>query len=596
LNRRQARKGARGGIPALEIKPMRATCVLVLLLVGQVGSAFGQDNTKTFTYTKTKQTDLDIVVHFPPGWKETDKRPAIVFFFGGGWENGTIKAFEPQARYFSSRGMVTARADYRVKSRHGVTPKDCVDDARAAVRWLRQNAAKLGIDPDRIVASGGSAGGHIAACTTLLPASEAKGDDSKVSCQANALILFNPVLRFGAQMLKRVDNDESVAKAISPVLYLTRDSPPTLLFYGTDDWLIKQGEEFMERSKELGHRAEIFTAENQPHGFFHRSPWRERTLQRADEFLVSIGSLNGKATIKVPDAREAQPRAILQPPTHANVKYGPHERNVLDFWQAASKQPTPVLVSIHGGGFVAGNKSVQPQLLKDCLDSGISVAAINYRYSTQAIAPAPFEDGARAVQFLRSKAKDWHIDPKRFAATGGSAGAGISLWLGFHKDMADPKSADPVRRESTRLSCMVVFEGQTSYDPRFIRKLFPGKDIYKIGALRQLFDADLNKLDELPAEKYKLFEEVSPINHATKDAPPVLLWYSNPIDAEITNQGIGIHHPLFGKMLKEKMDSLNVPCEVNAAGKRLGGGTPTKTIDFLKEHLGVKNSQALQGR
>jgi acetyl esterase len=122
--------------------------------------------------------------------------------------------------------------------------------------------------------------------------------------------------------------------------------------------------------------------------------------------------------------------------------------------------------------------------------------------------------------------------------------------------MADPRNDDPVLRQSTRLTCMVVFEGQTSYDPRFIRKLFPGQDIYKIGALQKLFDFDPNKLDNLPAKKYKLFEECSPITHVTKDAPPVLLFYNNPIDAEITNQGIGIHHPLFGKALKEKMDTL----------------------------------------
>jgi acetyl esterase/lipase len=275
-------------------------------------------------------------------------------------------------------------------------------------------------------------------------------------------------------------------------------------------------------------------------------------------------------------------------PTHRDVRYGPHERNILDFWQAKSNQPTPVLVSIHGGGFLAGDKSVQPQLLKECLGSGISVAAINYRYSTQAIAPAPFKDSARAVQFLRSKAKDWNIDPKRFAATGGSAGAGISLWLGFHEDMADAKSDDPVLRQSTRLACMVVIDGQTSYNPRFIRQLFPGKDVYKHGALAKLFGVDLNKLDDLPAGKYKLFEEVSAINHVTKDAPPVLLIYSRPLDAEVTNQGIGIHHALFGKALQEKMDGLGIPCEVIAADKRLGGGTPTRPIDFLKEHLGVK--------
>jgi hypothetical protein len=283
-----------------------------------------------------------------------------------------------------------------------------------------------------------------------------------------------------------------------------------------------------------------------------------------------------------------QPQARVSPPTHRDVKYGPHQRNVLDFWQADSKQPTPLLVSIHGGGFLGGNKSVAPQLLKECLESGISVAAITYRFSNQAIAPAPFQDGARAVQFLRFKAKEWNIDPKRIAATGGSAGAGISLWLGFHNDMADQKSEDRVLRESTRLTCMAVFDGQTSYDPRLIRKLFPGKDVYKIGPLRQLFDVDLDRLDDLSAEKYKLFEEVSPINHLTKDDPPVLLAYSSPIDAEITNMGIGIHHPLFGKILKEKMDELGVPCELYTGNRRIGGGTPMKIIDFLKLHFGLK--------
>ena len=567
-------------------------CLLALVVLQSLGvalPAFGQENTKSFTYKKTKQANLEIVVHFPPGWKAADKRPGIVFFFGGGWQNGTIQAFEQQARYFAGRGMVAARADYRVKSRHDVTPKECVDDARSAVRWFRENAAMLGVDPDRIVASGGSAGGHIAACTTLMPAAEAR--DEKVSCKANALVLFNPVLQFGPQMLARVGNDEAVGKAISPILYLAKDSPPTLLFYGTDDWLIKQAEEFMQRSKERGHRCEMFTAEKQPHGFFHRPPWRERTLRRADEFLASLGYLQGKATIQVPATTEARPQAqpqVQRPkPTYENVKYGPHERNVLDFWQAKSPRPAPVLVSIHGGGFVAGNKSVQPQLLKDCLDAGISVAAINYRYSTQAIAPAPFQDGARAVQFLRSKAEEWHLDPKRFAATGGSAGAGISLWLGFHKDMADLRSDDPVLRQSTRLNGMVVFEGQTSYDPRFIRQLLPGTDTYRIRALQQLFDVDISQLDNLPAEKYRLFEEVSPIHHVTKDSPPALLIYGRPLDVAITDQGIGIHHAKFGQALKEKMDALQIPCEVVASGQRLGGGTPTRPIDFLKKYLGV---------
>jgi acetyl esterase len=281
----------------------------------------------------------------------------------------------------------------------------------------------------------------------------------------------------------------------------------------------------------------------------------------------------------------SQARALQ--PTYRDVKYGPDQRNVLDFWQADSKQPTPVLVSIHGGGFLQGDKSVSPQLLKECLDAGISVAAITYRFSTQAIAPASFQDGARAIQFLRSKAKDWAIDPKRIAATGSSAGAGISLWLGFHDEMADPNNADPVLRESTRLTCMVVFDGQSSYDPRFIRGLFPGKNIHMNPALASLFGVDLDKLDELPAEKYKLFEEASPITHLSKDDPPVLLIFSRPLDTEVTDQGIGIHHPLFGKVLKEKMDAIGIPCEVDAGNQRLGGGTPTKPIEFLQKNFGI---------
>jgi acetyl esterase len=255
--------------------------------------------TKTFTYKKTKQADLEIIVHYPPGWKEGDKRPGIVFFFGGGWTGGTTKQFEPQATHLAGRGMVAARADYRVKSRHGVTPKECVEDAKSAVRWMRQNAAKLGVDPDRIVAAGGSAGGHIAACTAFTPGLEAEGEDFSISSKPNALVLFNPVLRMDVPpLLGFVGHDEALGKAISPTLYLTKDSPPTILFFGTADKLAAMGDEFMKKSKELGHRAELFTAEGQGHGFFNRPPWLEKTTQRMNEFLVSIGYLQTQPTDK----------------------------------------------------------------------------------------------------------------------------------------------------------------------------------------------------------------------------------------------------------------------------------------------------------
>ena len=137
---------------------MRGLLGFVLLAGTATGVAAatqsGSPTTRSFIYKKTKQADLEMVVHFPPGWKEADTRPAIVFFFGGAWTGGRIQQFEPQAAHLASRSMVAARADYRVKSRHGVTPKECVEDAKSAVRWMRQNAAKLGIDPDRTVAAG----------------------------------------------------------------------------------------------------------------------------------------------------------------------------------------------------------------------------------------------------------------------------------------------------------------------------------------------------------------------------------------------------------------------------------------------------------
>src|SRR5581483_11774750 len=190
------------------MRPLRQTTALILALACPA-LAPAQDRTESFTYKKTKQADLEMVVHYRSGWQAGDKRPAIVFFFGGGWTNGKITQFEPQAKYLASRGMVAARADYRVKSRHGVSPRECVEDARSAVRWLRQNATRLGIDPDRIVAAGGSAGGHLAACTALSDGVDAADDDRTVSAKPSALVLYNPVLRFDGipPLLKYVGDD-----------------------------------------------------------------------------------------------------------------------------------------------------------------------------------------------------------------------------------------------------------------------------------------------------------------------------------------------------------------------------------------------------
>ncbi|MBI3911476.1 MAG: alpha/beta hydrolase [Armatimonadetes bacterium] len=255
----------------------------------------------------------------------------------------------------------------------------------------------------------------------------------------------------------------------------------------------------------------------------------------------------------------AQGQALPQPDLQ-NVQYGPHERNLLDLWKAKSDQPTPLVVFIHGGGFRSGDKSdLAPSLLRRCLAAGISVAAINYRLSQDAPFPAPMLDSARAIQFLRLHAEEWHLDPRRVAATGGSAGAGISLWLGFHDDLADPRSEDPAARQSTRLSCMAVIGAQTSYDPRFIKNLIGGR-AYQHPALPLFYGLKPDELDTPQA--HKLYEEASPINYVSAGDPPVFLFYSEPKGSLPPDAppGQGIHHPRFGEALKEKLDPLKIEC------------------------------------
>ena len=162
-------------------------------------------------------------------------------------------------------------------------------------------------------------------------------------------------------------------------------------------------------------------------------------------------------------------------PHVSNFPYGPHPRNLLDLWRAEADAPAPLWVWVHGGGVMFGDTSgVSAELVNTALEAGISVASINYRLSQQAPFPAPMHDGARAVQCLRFHSGTWGLDPQRFAAGGGSAGGGISLWLGFHEDLADPSSDDPIARESSRPNCMACTATQSSYDPNFIRSIIPG--------------------------------------------------------------------------------------------------------------------------
>jgi acetyl esterase len=262
----------------------------------------------TQVYKTVGERKLTLQYDYPPDWNPTDQRPGIVFFFGGGWTSGTPAQFKPQAEYFAKRGLVCVRADYRLRTRDNITPDKCVEDAISAMRWVRGHAAQFGIDPKRIVAAGGSAGGHLAACTFFAEGISSPEDDKVVSPKPNAMILYNPVLDLVAVRSERaVRNgnffagvDDATLKKISPALYLRKEMPPTLVLDGAKDWLNPQIREFVEKGKAMGAPVEAWYAEGQSHGFFNKAPWLEKTTAEADAFLCRIGYLGKEPKVPLP--------------------------------------------------------------------------------------------------------------------------------------------------------------------------------------------------------------------------------------------------------------------------------------------------------
>lgn len=251
-------------------------------------------------------------------------------------------------------------------------------------------------------------------------------------------------------------------------------------------------------------------------------------------------------------------------PTHSGLKYGPHRRHIFDFWKADSKSPTPMVLVIHGGGWNGGSKERIHKFVNvdQLLKSGISVAAINYRLIRQAkdLSPpvqGPLSDSARAVQYFRSKAKEWNLDPNRIGAAGGSAGGCTSLWIAYHDDLADPQNEDPVMRQSTRLTCAAVTRPQTTLDPVQMKEWMPNS---KYGAHAfgiDGFDKFLAKRDEISG----WLSEYSPYALASKDDPPVYLFFE-----KRPAMGKKVHDPThssnFGIGLQQRCKELGLGCEV----------------------------------
>lgn len=255
--------------------------------------------------------------------------------------------------------------------------------------------------------------------------------------------------------------------------------------------------------------------------------------------VVLTATVVGAADKPKPAATAPLRKPPLSPvePTLADVPYGKHPKQVLDFYRAESSTPTPLVLHIHGGGWQSGRKTnTDPTVY---LNAGISVASVEYRFIAEATADGvtppvkgPLHDAARALQFVRSKAQEWNIDKARIGASGGSAGACTSLWLAFHDDLADSQSDDPVARESTRLQCAAASVAQTSLDPKQLREWMPdahyGAHAFGISADAK---AKLSTFDNFLAQRDRLLpwiKEYSPYELVTSDDPPVYLFYSTP--------------------------------------------------------------------
>ena len=264
-------------------------------------------------------------------------------------------------------------------------------------------------------------------------------------------------------------------------------------------------------------------------------------------------------------------------PTYKHVSYGSHKDMVLNFWKIDSSKPTPLLVHIHGGGWLGGKKheTTGPSQLKN----GYSYASIDYRLVGTELLPAAVHDAARAIQFLRTKAKEWNFDPKRIAVTGGSAGAASSLWLAYHDDMADPKSKDPVLRQSSRVCGAVAMGGQTTLDPFLLEKKI-GLACIRHPMIWKTVGASSHEQLMKDWDKYKALSlECSPLTHVTKDDPPVWIRYGKPAPVPVI-KGDGIHHAGFGRLLKEKCEKVGIQCHISVTGKEQ---PEMNSADFLKQ-------------
>lgn len=391
--------------------------------------------TRKVVYRTVGDVKLHLHVFEPKGLKKTDKRPAIVFFFGGGWNGGTPSQFYPHCDYLASRGMVAMSAEYRVKSRNNTTPFDCVTDGKAAVRWIRKHAQTLGIDPKKVAAGGGSAGGHVAAATATVPGLDAPEGDKSISAKPDALVLFNPVYDNGPDGYgySRVKDRY---KEISPIHNIHKGMPPAIVFLGTKDKLIpvSTGEKFQALMKKVGSRSELMLFEGAAHGFFNfgrgdGSAYR-KTVRAMDEFLTSLGYLEGKPTI--------EDKSLVTIPLwkgKAPIGNGKFEKTdaSITVHRPDNANGTAIIIC-PGGGYRTKVMGPEGHGIAAWLNKrGITGIVLDYRLPNGR-SQVPLSDAQQAIKIARANAKKWGLNPSRIGIMGFSAGGHLASTAGTHFD------------------------------------------------------------------------------------------------------------------------------------------------------------------
>ncbi len=253
---------------------------------------------REYVYKTSHGMAQKLEVYFPKDWdpKTRAKAPGVLLFHGGGWSGGTLEQFRHACRYFASRGLVAATANYRMltKEERAALPageslkRVCITDAKSAIRWMKAHADELGVDPARIITGGGSAGGHVSVLATSNDGLNDPADPKDMDTRVVAYLLFNPAFGRDAQPDREVD----------ALLHVKKDMAPALFLFGSQDGWKTGSDAVRARLKELGNTThEQWIAEGQTHGFFNKAPWQDVTLAVADRFLVKLGLLKGEATL-----------------------------------------------------------------------------------------------------------------------------------------------------------------------------------------------------------------------------------------------------------------------------------------------------------